>query len=193
MNPSAESVRAWKVQLGWLVLLAVVAAPAAFFFLVTPKEPADKPAPFVAKPPPSKLAPVGLRENRDWDGLPEMFALWADQAEWSEGLTRFAHWNPGSRSYSYFFEAQRTAGGFRFREIPEPRESGYQWSENLPEDCPIRFYVRITSAERPISRPPEEPLGDRKPNPDKVPIDLSAEKIAPTPAPVDPKAGEPRK
>jgi hypothetical protein len=180
-------------KLGWIVLLAVVAAPLAFFFLVTPPAPTGEPAALAVKLPPSKLAAVGLRENRDWDGLPEMFALWADQAEWKEGFTRFAYWNPGSRSHSYFFEAQRTTSGFRFREIPEPHEADYQWGQDVPDDCPIRFYVRIASAERLTPRLPGERPGNRQPGSERVPIDLQAEKIAPASAPMDAKAEEPRK
>ncbi|MBP6863985.1 MAG: hypothetical protein KBC32_01825 [Candidatus Didemnitutus sp.] len=103
-------------KLAWVVLIAVAGAPLLFFALVTPKEkPVDEPAKIEL--PPSKLQAVGLRENRDWDGLPEMFAVWADQLFWTEDKTTFAYWNPGSRSYSYYFEATRYQGVVRFKSI----------------------------------------------------------------------------
>lgn len=102
-------------QLGWLVLATVVGAPVGIIFLATPKDP--PPDPPLIQLPPSKLAAAGLRENRDWDGLPEMFAVWADRLEWVEGKTVFAYWNPGSQSYSYYFEAARKQGKFQFREL----------------------------------------------------------------------------
>lgn len=144
MNTSADSTRVWKVRLGWIVLLLVVGAPLAFFFLVTPEEPADESAPAVVKLPPSKLAAVGLRENRDWDGLPEMFAVWADKLEWRYDKVRFGYWNPGTSSYSYFFEANRRSGKLRFREVSRAEFSklaGYPFldeaEKSITEEVPL--------------------------------------------------------
>lgn len=65
----------------------------------------------------SKLRIAGLADNPDWDGLPEQFAVWADKISWNDDKVRFAYWNPGSRSYSYFFEAKRVKGMYRFRAV----------------------------------------------------------------------------
>lgn len=116
MPAHADNSRIPVGKFAWLMVVTLLAAPFLFFALVTPKE---KP---VAEPtrielPPSKLKTVGLRENRDWDGLPEMFAVWADGLEWTEGSTRFAYWNPVARGYGYFFEARRKGNGFLICEI----------------------------------------------------------------------------
>ncbi len=58
-----------------------------------------------------------MENNPDWQGLPDYFAIWADTLDWVENKTRFAYWNPGSSSYSYFFEATRETTGTRFRAI----------------------------------------------------------------------------
>lgn len=133
-----------KIPLGkfaWLILLAVIAAPTAFFVLVTPKEPDEPPAPPVEKRPLSRLESVGLRDYLDWDGLPEIFAVWADKAHWENDRTRFAYWNPATRSYSYFFEARRTAKGYRFREIPEPHDPAFEWDPDATDDVPLRLHL----------------------------------------------------
>ncbi len=143
-------------KLGWIVLLLVLGAPLAFFFLATPQEPA--PAPHT--PPPqralTKLEAVGLRDYRDWDGVPDIFALWAARAHWKNNRTRFAYWNPGTNSHSYFFEARRTANGYRFREIPEPREAGYEWDRDAGDDSPLQLYL-------PLRRRLEDPVTPLEP------------------------------
>lgn len=138
-------------KLGWLVLVLVLGAPLAFFFLATPREREAPPNAAPPKRPPTKLESVGLRDYRDWDGLPEIFALWADRAHWKNNRTRFAYWNPGTNSHSYFFEARRTTNGYRFREIPEPRDPGYEWDRDAGEDSPLRLFV-------PVPRRPEDPV-----------------------------------
>ena len=80
------------------------------------------------KPPPaaplpvieSKLRAVGLEDNANWEGLPELFAVWEGHAGWKEDKAQFAYWDQWSRSYSYFFEATRVNGKVTFRSIPLP-------------------------------------------------------------------------
>ena len=101
-----------------------------------------------------KLRAVGLPNNPDLGGLPEIFAIWADKAEWKEGKTKFAYWHPGMKTYAYHFEATRVEGRIRFAGIPEPQESDYDQDESLGEDCPIRFY-RLVDPKAPfVVRPP---------------------------------------
>lgn len=61
----------------------------------------------------------GLSNNPDWQGLSGYFAVWACNLEWIDGKTYFAYWNPGSYSYSYFFEATRAEDKITFRSVPE--------------------------------------------------------------------------
>jgi hypothetical protein len=138
-------------KLAWFMLLLVVGAPLAFFFLATPRDREAEPALPRAQRELTKLESVGLRDYRDWDGLPEIFALWAERAHWRNNRTRFSYWNPGTNSYSYFFEARRTANGYRFREIPEPRDSGYEWDQDVAADSPLRLYL-------PVRPRPEDPV-----------------------------------
>lgn len=110
---------------GWLIGVFLIAWP---LFLLLP---------FGGNPPrlprelaplsPSKLAAFGLGENVDWAALPDLFVVWAGQAEWKENKTQFAYWHPGARSYAYFFEALRVDGKLRFRALS--REEALQWKE----------------------------------------------------------------
>lgn len=122
-----------------LSLLLLLAAWLVFSFY--PRE--QKPPP-VAPPPvaESKLGAVGLRENLDWEGLPEFFAIWADHAEWKDNRTQFAYWHPVMKDFSYHFEVVRVDGGYRFKEISEPifPNDYWPWDDSLGEECPIRFY-----------------------------------------------------
>lgn len=136
------------------MLVAVIAAPVAFFFLVTPKESEAQPTTTAFKAPPSKLAAVGLKENRDWDALPEMFGVWADRAYWKSNRSSFAYWNPTDQAYTYYFEARRTTNGYRFREIAEPHEANFHWDPDVTEDTPLRLYLPI----RPRLEDPVQPL-----------------------------------
>ncbi len=138
-------------KLAWIVLLLVLGAPLAFFFLATPRDVETEPPTPPTKRALTKLEAVGLRDYRDWDGVPEIFALWAERAHWKNNRTRFAYWNPGTNSHSYFFEARRTANGYRFREIPEPRDAGYEWDRDAGEDSPLRLFL-------PVQRRPEDPV-----------------------------------
>ena len=143
-GPGQSSVAkaGWLIALlffGWLV----------FLFVPGPKKTGPQPAPPPVKPPPSRLVALGLPDNTDLEHLPEYFALYADKAEWKDDKTIFAYWNPGSNSYSYFFEAIRLNGGYHFKVIPqqiaaEPEseevyESGLRWGDNLPKECQLRF------------------------------------------------------
>ena len=142
MSDSPATSRIPVGKFAWLVVAAVIAAPALFFALVEPKQREESAAATVVRPP-SKLTSVGLRENRDWDGLPEIFAVWAPRAHWRGDRTRFAYWNPGTESHSYFFEARRTPAGYRVREIKEPRDEGFAWDRDADADSPLRLYLPI--------------------------------------------------
>jgi hypothetical protein len=89
----------------------------AFTFTQHQPDPAPSVAPVVVE---SKLHAVGLADNVDWEGMPELFAVWSEHAGWKDGKAQFAYWDQGYRSYSYFFEATRVNGKVRFRSIPEP-------------------------------------------------------------------------
>ncbi|HLP26628.1 MAG TPA: hypothetical protein VK477_13185 [Acidobacteriota bacterium] len=154
MRPS-EKIPVGK--LGWIVLVLVLGAPLAFFFLATPKEREAEPHDTPPKRGITKLEAVGLRDYRDWDAVPEIFALWAERAHWKNNRTRFAYWNPGTNSHSYFFEARRTTSGYRFREIPEPREVGYEWDRDAGDESPLRLYL-------PVRRRLEDPVTPLEPN-----------------------------
>ena len=140
-------------------------------------------------PPPSSLVRSGLRDYTDWEGLPEIFAVWADKAEWKDGRTRFAYWHPVMKTYAYYFEAVKTAHGYRFREITEPHEPDYVWDDSLGDDCPIRFYLNpVRNQKKTGSQPlPAVPgIDSMKPRPaaPEVAIPMTGTKIVPTiPAP----------
>jgi len=128
-----------------------------------------------------KLRAVGLPDNSDLGGLPDIFEIWSAKAEWKDGRTKFAYWHPVTKTYAYFFEAIRTDQGIRFREIVEPHDPGYRWDESLSDDCPIRFYTSVDetiATVRAALRPIAAPLDAGH---DKVAIDVTAPKI---PAPL---------
>ncbi len=163
MNSPAANSRIPLGKLGWCVVTLVLAAPLLFFALVTPRE---SPAPTAEKvqPPPSKLRAVGLRDNRDWDALPALFALAESRAHWRNQRTRFAYWNPGTQSHGYFFEARRTDAGLRFREISEPRDAGYEWDPAAAPEDPLRLYLPIRPRpEDPVKPLEEKPSAPRRP------------------------------
>ncbi len=170
MRDSARPPSPTPRLVGWLVAAFVVSGPALFFLLVTPREEAagDSPILVPVSPSPSRLAAVGLRENRDWDALPEVFALWADRAYWEGGRTYFAWWHPGSGRHDYFFEARRTATGFRFREIREPDGEVFVWDE-AAADSPLRLYLPVDVGPGVKFSPPLPPAvpmrGSRPPRP----------------------------
>lgn len=179
MTSASEKSQIPVGKLGWLVLVLVVGAPLAFFYLATPKPaaPAIDVDATPTKRAPTKLEAVGLRDYRDWDGLPEIFAVWADRAHWKNERTRFAYWNPGNQSYSYYFEARRTAGGYRFREILEPRDNGFQWDPDASEDIPLRLYLpirpRLEDPVKPLEKPIVTPPAQARP---AIPVDVKQPK-----------------
>ena len=170
--------------IGALLLLAWV----AFFFV--PRK--DSPTPPVAQVAAvSKLRAVGLTDNPDWEGLPEFFAIWADKAEWKDGRTRFAYWHPVMKTYSYYFEAVRVDGGYRFTEIAEPHDTDGFWDEDMGEDCPIRLWMSFQS-------PPMIPtvpspafsspgLESVKKYPDKIRVEIVRPDSKIIPLPLEPK------
>jgi hypothetical protein len=107
--------RTSAAKAGWIIGL-IFFAWLAFLFVPVPRSRTKEVTPVVLLAP-SKLRVAGLKDNPDWDGLPELFAIWSDSAEWKDDKTHFAYWNPGSNSYSYFFEANRENGDVRFRQI----------------------------------------------------------------------------
>ncbi len=79
----------------------------------------------------SKLQAVGLADNVDWEGMPELFAVWSEHAGWKDDKAQFAYWDRNDRSYSYFFEATRVNGKVRFRAMSEPdfiKDSGSSYA-----------------------------------------------------------------
>ena len=147
--PSLERTSAAKA--GWLIIVLTVGWMAFVLWPGSPEAPAAKSASIPV--PSSSLTRAGLRDYTDWEGLPEIFAVWADKAEWKAGRTRFAYWHPVMKTYSYFFEAVRTAKGYRFREIAEPHDPDYIWDESLGDECPIRFFLPVPRAKAAVSTP----------------------------------------
>ena len=114
-TPALERTSAAKA--GWLIIVLTVGWMVFVLWPDPASESDAKPAPI--PPPVTSLTRAGLREYTDWEGLPEYFSLWAERAEWRDGRTRFAYWNPVMKDYSYEFEATRTKSGYRFREVNE--------------------------------------------------------------------------
>ena len=170
-RPALERTSA--ANAGWLIILVMVGW-IVFVFWPWPRNP--PPARPAAVPlPVTSLTRSGLAEYTDWGGLPEIFAIWADKAEWKHNRTRFAYWHPVMKTYSYYFEATRTVGGFRFKEIAEPHDPDYIWDESLGADCPIRFYIN-PGHDRKIVAPPSslDPVGtDDKAKPGKVRVEIT--------------------
>ncbi|HWA26366.1 MAG TPA: hypothetical protein VG734_11945 [Lacunisphaera sp.] len=135
-----------------LVLAALLAIWIGFQFHPQRKGSPPPLAPVQAE---SRLRSVGLRDNLDWDGLPEFFAIVADKAEWKDGKTRFSYWHPVMKDYSYYFEATRENGRVRFREIAEPHDPNYFWEEKPIEESRVRFYYSV-----PTPVPPPPALGE---------------------------------
>ena len=181
--PALEHTSAAKA--GWVVIVLTVGW---LVFLLLP-DPLPEPTAAADTIPPqvSSLTRSGLREYADWEGLPEIFAIWADKAEWKNNRTRFAYWHPVMKNYSYFFEAVRTAKGYRFREITEQRDSGHHWDESLGADCPIQFYVTSPAPRgmepMPVRHPVVEP--DAPQTPSAVPVELPTPKAGQMPVKPD--------
>ncbi len=163
-----------RVSPNRVALIGVLLLAAWLVFEFYPRKP--KPTPPVAQVmTESKLHAVGLTDNPDWDGLPEIFAIWADKAEWKDGRTRFAYWHPVMKTYSYYFEATRNGARVSFKEIAEPHDSDYFLEDYLDEKCPIRFYYS-DSVPKPIIPVQKPHFGiidqfgpDKAPHPDPLP------------------------
>ncbi len=171
------------IKTGW-VLLVLLAIWLTFIALPSPKEEVQAiPAPANALG--LELRAVGLPDNPDLGGLPEIFSIWAGEAEWKDGRTRFAYWHPVMKTYAYFFEAIRVDGHVRFKEISEPHDQGYRWDDSLSDDCPIRFYTPVNEPAPNNKREPTPPsiLPPPVANLGKVEIDVSTPKILPPPVP----------
>jgi hypothetical protein len=162
------------VATGWV--LALLFFGLALFILVPWKskpEPEPTPAPYIK--PPNKLAAYGLPNNPDLELLPEMFALHADQAPWSEDRVEFAYWHPGVKRFEYFFEASRINGTYRFKVLPEQDLSEYS---DESKTWPIFFYTALISNEslhpdlrKPVEAEPKLPM--------KVDVEIEKEVISP--------------
>ncbi len=123
---------------GWLLALLFFGWLA--FLMMPGPTPKPKPVPTYIPPPSSRLVALGLPDNPDLEHLPDFFALFADKAEWKDDKTIFAYWNPGSNSYSYFFEATRVDGAIRFKTISEPDPNKYWTDERTLDGSLFRFY-----------------------------------------------------
>jgi len=178
-------------QAGWIALV-VFAAWLVFLFVPTSRKP--KPAAPTALPPvvaQSKLESVGLANNPDWQGLPDYFAIWANNVEWVGNKTYFAYWNPGSYSYSYFFEATRGGEGIRFRSLAEKPGDNVlhfdegilaQYAEERKGDSPSHPFV---FPKKPLVLKPQVILSrPQEPVPDMAPIGKVEIKAEPQPIPV---------
>jgi hypothetical protein len=168
--PALERTSAAKA--GWVIIVLTVGW-SVFLLLPDPPKPAAPQAATIAVPVTS-LTRSGLRDNADWDGLPEFFALWADQAEWHDGRTRFVYWNPVMKDYSYEFEATRTKDGYTFREVNK-MDTSLIMGDVLVEDCPIRFLYRPRDSNDPL-RPKPVPKPEKNEVPGKVEVDLAVSK-----------------
>ncbi len=180
--PPLERTSAAKA--GWLIILLTVGW---LVFILMPGPPRKPPTPPATIPvPATSLTRAGLPEYTDWMGLPEIFEVWASRAEWKDGRTRFAYWHPVMKNYSYYFEATRVEGGYRFREIAEPREPGHYWDESLGEECPIRFYRTAPVSEMKTPAPLSSPAGTGQ-RPDRLSIEIPMPKSSVAPANPPPK------
>ena len=136
-----------------LILFFILAVWLGFVAMPSRKEVAKKSQP-VQSALAVKLHAVGLPENPDYEGLPEIFAIWAGNAEWKDDKTKFAYWHPVMKTYSYYFEATRIEGRFRFVEIAAPQESaGYYLDDSLGDDSPVSFYYSGDSKNSQVARP----------------------------------------
>jgi hypothetical protein len=111
-----DKSRFTTAQAGWIAL-AIFGGWLVFLFLPVSRKPKAPTSTVLLPTSDSILESVGLARNPDWTGLPEYFAVWADSLEWRDGKTAFAYWNPGSQSYSYFFEATRREDRYFFRAL----------------------------------------------------------------------------
>ncbi len=168
--------RTSAAKAGWVIIVLTVGW--LVFLLLPDRPPRPAPVPESGPVPASSLPRSGLRDFSDWEGLPEIFAIWADRAEWRDNRTRFAYWHPVMKNYSYFFEAVRTTKGYRFREIAEPSDPGHHWDESLGADCPIQFFVTDPASREMTPMPVRQSAvaPDTPGVPSKVPVELPVPK-----------------
>ncbi len=198
-NPFIGRISAAKA--GWVIGLLFFGW-LAFVFLPWPKSDTKEPPPpapvDVRAPYRAKLVAVGLPDNSDLDGLPEMFAIWADKAHWKNDRTKFAYWNPGSQDYTYFFEATRENGRVRFRQIRKPweYEEEYENGRSDSKQDPIRLIAGtemvIETGGRSTDRQDASPGGTLEVRP-KVKLDLPVAPATPAPPEVDQVVGQGKK
>jgi hypothetical protein len=166
--------RSSAAKAGW-VFVAIFAGWLLFVFVPAPK-PDVKPTEKSPARPVSKLRLVGLPDNPDLEGLPEFFAVWADKAEWKDNRTVFAYWNPGTKDYTYFFQAVRRGREVRFHEIAKPDGFVFAHEPNgpAPDEHPLEFPSRLEEVQGPdgsvpIFRGPKETPSGLPPMPVDVP------------------------
>jgi len=187
MNPPANQRIAPK---GVVLILALLLGVWLVFQFLPEKKPASPTPPVVVTE--SKLHAVGLADNPDWEGLPELFAVWADQLNWENDKTAFAYWDPWAKSYAYFFEVTRQNGRYRFRlaskevlrreNVYYQHEEGGPDSEEVPEltahsdTHPFVFLSKISVKlqTRLVVKPDRGDVGRLQP---RVPIDVVAPRI----------------
>jgi hypothetical protein len=204
MNPALDQ-RSPVAKAGWLVGLFLLGW-LAFLFIPWPwRTPPPEPMPRMVVHAPSKLQMAGLENNPDWEGLPEFFAVWADHAGWENEKAQFAYWNPGTQSYSYFFEAIRRGGEIRFRPIPQPKfveeeaslegDGYFQYKDghgavmvaetDLKTDSPTHPFVFFHPLKLPKTGPDFEPVEQKHVSPEKPRVEIDVR-----PAPLDPAKPE---
>ena len=180
MDPAAhQSIAPNRVMLIFALLLA-----AWLVFEFYPRKKPVPPLPPVAAE--SKLHAVGLADNADWEGLPELFAPWTDKLTWKDDKTIFAYWNPGYRAYTYFFEVTRSNGRYRFRALSQSESDGDEElvAESVPEGetSPTHPFVFLLHESFPFSSYPYlPPHAASAPDHPKVKVDIPVEPLAPAP------------
>jgi hypothetical protein len=180
MEKSGRKNRLSPAFTGW-VIGGLFVGMLVLLFWPAPKEAPAPPPPLIERPS-SELTKVGLPDDPDLEGLPAFFAIWADYAEWKDGKTIFAYRHPVSGEFSFYFEATRTAEGYRFRPIPAPVEGGQLRLRDFGREVPVAFWSSVPAEEKRgpraqdfRTRPTQEP-------PNSVQIDFGG-MIPPDPPP----------
>ncbi len=195
-----DKSRFTTAQAGWIAL-AVFGGWLVFLLVPVPHkvEPVKSTTRRVIDAEPWYEMIPGVDRNPDWAGLPGYFAIWADQLDWKDDRTRFAYWNPGSQSYSYYFEAVRHQGNYRFRPLTrremtqaqfyyvdaDNRQFAHELSEQGPGTVATHPFVFFKNPDlvEPVSQSRPDKGVISGPPPPTVKIDLLVEKIAPPPPP----------
>jgi len=171
--PASGRISAAKT--GWIIVLLMVGWALFLFLPFGREEKIESPKTPVERPGEADLAAVGLGYNVDWIGLPTYFTVWAEKAGWEDDHTKFAYWNPMTESYSYFFEATRAQGRYRFRPIARTdleKEPAYYFdeddtpSEKVPEpknESSTHPFIFWYTRRGPVSIPILPKLGAKPP------------------------------